>query len=90
MGVGIDRGGGGAWAVDGVGTGCLLQPDRALDMGNSGTSARLLMGLVASHPITAAFTGDASLSPPADGPGDRPAARGSAPMSRPAPAAGCR
>ena len=35
---------------------------RALDMGNSGTSTRLLMGLVASHPITAQFTGDASLS----------------------------
>jgi len=31
-------------------------------MGNSGTSTRLLMGLVASHPITAQFTGDASLS----------------------------
>jgi 3-phosphoshikimate 1-carboxyvinyltransferase len=50
-----------AWHVDGVGTGCLLQPGSALDMGNSGTSARLLMGLVASHPIAAAFTGDASL-----------------------------
>jgi 3-phosphoshikimate 1-carboxyvinyltransferase len=31
-------------------------------MGSSGTSTRLLMGLVASHPITATFTGDASLS----------------------------
>src|SRR3546814_17619347 len=31
-------------------------------MGNSGTSTRLLMGLVASHPITATFVGDASLS----------------------------
>jgi 3-phosphoshikimate 1-carboxyvinyltransferase len=61
MGVGIARDGGGAWEVDGVGTGCLLQPGRALDMGNSGTSTRLLMGLAASHPITAAFTGDASL-----------------------------
>ncbi|HMC92984.1 MAG TPA: 3-phosphoshikimate 1-carboxyvinyltransferase [Allosphingosinicella sp.] len=61
MGVRIDREGGG-WTVDGVGTGCLLQPRAALDMGNSGTSTRLLMGLVASHPITATFTGDASLS----------------------------
>ena len=50
------------WTVDGVGTGCLLQPSGALDMGNSGTSTRLLMGLVASHPIAATFTGDASLS----------------------------
>ena len=38
------------------------QPQQALDMGNSGTSTRLLMGLVASHGITATFTGDASLS----------------------------
>jgi 3-phosphoshikimate 1-carboxyvinyltransferase len=51
-----------SWEVDGVGTGCLLQPQAALDMGNSGTSARLLMGLLASHPITATFVGDASLS----------------------------
>ncbi|GMM93060.1 3-phosphoshikimate 1-carboxyvinyltransferase [Qipengyuania sp. MTN3-11] len=50
------------WVVDGVGVGTLLQPDRALDMGNSGTSARLLMGLLASHGITAVLTGDASLS----------------------------
>jgi 3-phosphoshikimate 1-carboxyvinyltransferase len=45
-----------------VGVGGLLQPDAALDMGNSGTSTRLLMGLVSSHPITASFIGDASLS----------------------------
>ncbi len=50
------------WHVRGVGVGGLLQPRTVLDMGNSGTSARLLMGLVASHPITAIFTGDASLS----------------------------
>ncbi|RZV47628.1 MAG: 3-phosphoshikimate 1-carboxyvinyltransferase, partial [Sphingomonadaceae bacterium] len=50
------------WVVDGVGVGTLLQPQQALDMGNSGTSTRLLMGLVASHGITATFTGDASLS----------------------------
>ena len=50
------------WVVDGAGVGGLLQPEQALDMGNSGTSTRLLMGLVASHGITAAFTGDASLS----------------------------
>jgi 3-phosphoshikimate 1-carboxyvinyltransferase len=50
------------WHIHGVGVGGLLQPEGALDMGNSGTSTRLLMGLVASHPVTAAFTGDASLS----------------------------
>jgi len=58
----VMRDGDGAWTVDGVGCGNLIEPSRALDMGNSGTSARLLMGLVASHDITATFTGDASLS----------------------------
>ena len=58
----ITRGSDGAWVVDGVGVGSLLEPKQALDMGNSGTSTRLLMGLVASHAITATFTGDASLS----------------------------
>jgi len=62
MGAGIERGRDGAWRVHGVGVGGLLQPLEALDMGNSGTSTRLLMGLVASHPITATFIGDASLS----------------------------
>jgi 3-phosphoshikimate 1-carboxyvinyltransferase len=52
----------GSWVVDGVGVGSLLEPKQALDMGNSGTSTRLLMGLVASHAINATFTGDASLS----------------------------
>ena len=62
MGATIARGSDGVWQVDGVGVGGLLQPAGALDMGNSGTSTRLLMGLVASHPITATFIGDASLS----------------------------
>ncbi|WP_298188886.1 3-phosphoshikimate 1-carboxyvinyltransferase [Novosphingobium sp.] len=62
MGASIERLGGGEWVIDGVGVGGLLQPKQALDMGNSGTSTRLLMGLVASHPITATFIGDASLS----------------------------
>jgi 3-phosphoshikimate 1-carboxyvinyltransferase len=56
------RTGEGRWIVDGVGVGSLLEPAQALDMGNSGTSTRLLMGLVASHAITATFVGDASLS----------------------------
>ncbi|PZU08275.1 3-phosphoshikimate 1-carboxyvinyltransferase [Sphingomonas sp.] len=62
MGAGITRGADHAWHIRGVGVGGLLQPRSALDMGNSGTSARLLMGLVASHSITCAFTGDLSLS----------------------------
>ncbi|MBO9603130.1 MAG: 3-phosphoshikimate 1-carboxyvinyltransferase [Novosphingobium sp.] len=62
MGATIERTGAGEWTVEGVGVGALLQPQAPLDMGNSGTSTRLLMGLIASHPITAQFTGDASLS----------------------------
>src|SRR3546814_11787512 len=56
MGAGIARLDSGEWVIDGVGVGGLLQPQGALDMGNSGTSTRLLMGLVASHPITPPFT----------------------------------
>ncbi len=62
------------WRVHGVGVGGLLQPTTALDMGNSGTSTRLLMGLIASHPLTATFTGDASLSA-------RPMARVTTPLA---------
>ena len=62
MGSQVERLGEGEWRVHGVGVGALLQPTAPLDMGNSGTSTRLLMGLVASHPINATFTGDASLS----------------------------
>lgn len=52
----------GIWRVRGVGAGGLLEPDAALDLGNSGTSARLLMGLLTPCPIRAVMTGDASLS----------------------------
>jgi len=62
MGADIQRHESGRWHIHGVGVGGLMQPATALDMGNSGTSARLLMGLVSSHPITVNFTGDASLS----------------------------
>jgi len=50
------------WSVHGVGVGGLIQPVAPMDMGNSGTSTRLLAGLVATHPITTEFFGDASLS----------------------------
>lgn len=62
MGAKVERLGEGEWRVHGGGVGSLLQPEAPLEMGNSGTSTRLLMGLVASHPINATFTGDASLS----------------------------
>jgi 3-phosphoshikimate 1-carboxyvinyltransferase len=51
----------GTWRVAGRGVGGLAEPDDVLDMGNSGTAARLLCGILASHPIFAAMTGDASL-----------------------------
>ena len=58
----VERSADGTWTVHGAGVGNLLEPKMALDMGNSGTSTRLLMGLVASHAIAATFVGDASLS----------------------------
>ena len=51
----------GSWRVTGNGVGALAEPNEVLDMGNSGTAARLLMGLVASSPFTTFFMGDASL-----------------------------
>ena len=48
--------------IDGVGTGGFIPPDAPLDLGNAGTGVRLLMGAVAGQPISAIFTGDASLS----------------------------
>ena len=62
MGASIERECIGEWTIHGVGVGGLLRPQAPLDMGNSGTSTRLLMGLIASHAIEATFTGDASLS----------------------------
>lgn len=75
MGADIERDADGIWHIHGVGVGGLLQPEQALDMGNSGTSTRLLMGLLASHDLTATFTGDASLS-------KRPMARVTEPLAR--------
>ncbi|NJM49494.1 MAG: 3-phosphoshikimate 1-carboxyvinyltransferase [Sphingomonadales bacterium] len=75
MGANIERGSDGVWTVHGVGVGGLMQPETALDMGNSGTSTRLLMGLVASHAIQATFIGDDSLS-------KRPMGRVSDPLSQ--------
>lgn len=40
----------------------LRTPPSPLDCGNSGTTTRLLAGIVAGHPLTATFVGDASLS----------------------------
>ena len=51
----------GRWRVAGRGIGGLVEPADVLDMGNSGTAARLICGLLAGHPIFAVMTGDASL-----------------------------
>jgi 3-phosphoshikimate 1-carboxyvinyltransferase len=75
LGAGIARDSDGSWRVDGIGLGGLIEPDALLDLGNSGTGARLLMGVVASHAITAFFTGDASLR-------HRPMARVAEPLQR--------
>ncbi len=61
LGAEAERGADGVWTIRGRGVGALLEPEEVLDLGNSGTSARLLMGLLASHPVTACLTGDASL-----------------------------
>lgn len=52
----------GRWRILGAGLGGLVSPANVIEMGNAGTGCRLLMGIVAGHPITATFTGDASLS----------------------------
>ena len=52
----------GVWQIVGVGLHGLTSPEKPLDLGNSGTGVRLLMGVVASQQITATFTGDESLS----------------------------
>jgi 3-phosphoshikimate 1-carboxyvinyltransferase len=61
MGAGIERVADGHWIVDGVGVGGLAEPEDIIDLGNSGTAARLLLGILATHPFTALVTGDASL-----------------------------
>ena len=52
MGVEIERTGPGSWRIWGVGVGGLAEPEGVLDMGNAGTGARLLMGLLAGHAFT--------------------------------------
>ena len=75
LGAEIERASDGRWHVWGRGPGGLCEPAAVLDLGNSGTGARLLMGLVASHPLTAVMTGDESLRA-------RPMARVAQPLER--------
>ena len=62
LGARVARDGQGGWRVTGVAPGRLSQPAAPLQMGNSGTGARLLMGLVATQPMRVTFIGDDSLS----------------------------
>jgi len=64
----------GTWIIHGVGVGGFAEPDNVIDCGNSGTGVRLIMGAMATSPITATFTGDASLNA-------RPMARVTAPLA---------
>ena len=57
----VTRHGQGDWSVQGVGVGGFAEPADVIDCGNSGTGVRLIMGCMATSPITATFTGDASL-----------------------------
>ena len=50
------------WLVTGLGVNGLQAPDAELDFGNSGTSVRLMMGVIAGHNMSARLVGDASLS----------------------------
>ena len=67
--------GGGRWSVHGVGVGGFAEPAQVIDCGNSGTGVRLIMGSMATSPITATFTGDASLN-------GRPMARVTDPLAQ--------
>jgi 3-phosphoshikimate 1-carboxyvinyltransferase len=57
----VTRTGEGAWTVNGVGVGGLAEPEDVVDCGNAGTGVRLIMGMMATTPVSATFTGDASL-----------------------------
>ena len=70
----VTQHGPGSWSVFGVGVGGFAEPGNVIDCGNSGTGVRLIMGAMATSPITATFTGDASLN-------KRPMARVTDPLS---------
>ncbi|RLP27841.1 3-phosphoshikimate 1-carboxyvinyltransferase [Mesorhizobium sp. YM1C-6-2] len=61
MGARIEKNGN-EWIINGVGNGCLLEPQAPLDFGNAGTGSRLTMGLVGTYDMETTFIGDASLS----------------------------
>src|SRR5690606_28689403 len=75
LGARIDEAGDGAVVVHGAGRDGLAEPEDVLDCGNSGTTMRLLAGLLAGMPSLSVLTGDDSLR-------RRPMARVVQPLSR--------
>jgi 3-phosphoshikimate 1-carboxyvinyltransferase len=75
LGAVVEHVGEGLWRIRGFGVGGGREPGDVLNLGNSGTSARLLSGILASHPFTSFMTGDASLR-------SRPMQRVIEPLSR--------
>jgi 3-phosphoshikimate 1-carboxyvinyltransferase len=61
LGVRIGASAGGAVQVEGRGPDAMREPDSILDAGNSGTTLRLLAGLLAGRPFCSLLTGDESL-----------------------------
>jgi len=74
LGAQVTRDSAGRWRVIGRGVGGLTEPDQVLDLGNSGTAVRLLMGLAGGHAFSTTVTGDSSLC-------RRPMARVTTPLS---------
>ncbi len=74
LGCHVDSQGAGRWMIAGCGIGGLSPPNQVLDMGNSGTAARLLLGVLAGYNFTTFLTGDKSLC-------KRPMDRITAPLS---------
>ena len=62
LGAGVERQADGSFLVTGVGLHGLKEPQGILDAGNSGTTLRLLLGILAAQPFFSSLTGDASLS----------------------------
>ncbi len=75
LGAEVERTGEGCWRVRGRGVGGLSEPADVIDLGNAGTGARLIAGVLAGHPFTSFITGDASLR-------KRPMARVRVPLER--------
>ncbi len=73
LGVEVARKGPGHYRISGVGLAGLREPETVIDCGNSGTTARLLLGVLAGQPFWTMLTGDDSLR-------RRPMARVSVPL----------